>query len=270
VSHVEPLHLGATQLSVVCEGFAPLDLADECPGHDVDWRAERATHPWAFIDGATWPWHVHGFVVHVSGTTIVVDTGLGSFPPYAPWTEQAMGDPWADVDLAAVDHVVVTHLHADHAGGTVGPDGAARFPNARYHVHPADETHFEGVDDAEAYVARGAMAQLADEGRVALRAEDHEIAPGVRLVHTPGHTPGHRSVIVEGDAGTVVLTGDLLHLPVQAVNPSWGSSHDEDPALGARSRTALLGQARDDGLLIGVPHFARPFGRLTSEGWREA
>jgi glyoxylase-like metal-dependent hydrolase (beta-lactamase superfamily II) len=266
MSHVEPFRLGAAEVAVACEGFAPLDLADECPGHDVDWATERTAHPWAFIDGATWPWHVHGFVVRTPGTTIVIDTGLGSFPPYAPWAEQAAGDPWADVDLGEVDHVVVTHLHADHAGGTVGPDGGARFPNARYHVHPADRDRFAGEVDAEAYVAGQAMGRLADEGRVALEAGDHEIVPGVRLVHSPGHTPGHRSVVV-GDE--LVLTGDLLHLPVQAANPTWHSSHDEDPELGARSRAALLGRARDAALLVGVPHFARPFGRIGDGGWRE-
>ncbi|MGZ5349062.1 MAG: MBL fold metallo-hydrolase [Actinomycetota bacterium] len=267
MSHVDTVRIGGIEIAVACEGFAPLDLADECPGHDVDWAAERARHPWAFTGDADWPWHVHGFVVRVRSSTIVVDTGVGSFPPYAPWAEQAPGDPWTEVALDAVDHVVVTHLHADHAGGTVGPDGAARFPNARYHAHPADWAHFAGADDAEAYVARSAMGRLAEEGRVSLEAEDHEIVSGVRLLHTPGHTPGHRSVLVD-DA--VLLTGDLLHLPIQAANPSWPSSHDEDPELGARSRTAVLGRAAAAGPLIGVPHFARPFGRLTDDGWREA
>ena len=68
----------------------------------------------------------------------------------------------------------------------------------------------------------------------------------------------------------VLLTGDLLHLPIQATNPSWSSSHDEDPELGARSRTALLGRAAEAGHLIGVPHFARPFGRRSGDAWREA
>jgi glyoxylase-like metal-dependent hydrolase (beta-lactamase superfamily II) len=267
VSHVDPIRLGGLEISVVCEGFAPLDLADECPGQDVDWSVERARHPWAFLAEGAWPWHVHGFVVRTDTATVVVDTGLGTFPPYAPWAERAGGDPWGGLDLETVDHVVVTHLHADHAGGAVTSGGAARFPNARYHAHPADWAHFQGVDDAEAYVARGAMGRLADDGRLSLAGEDREIAPGVRLIHTPGHTPGHRSVVV-GDA--VLLTGDLLHLPIQASNPSWFSGHDEDPELGARSRTAVLGGAAAAGHLIGVPHFARPFGRLVDGGWREA
>jgi glyoxylase-like metal-dependent hydrolase (beta-lactamase superfamily II) len=267
VSHVEPFRLGEIEVSVVCEGFAPLELADECPGQDVDWVAERARRSWSFTGRAAWPWHVHGFVLTVRSVTIVVDTGLGEFPPYRPWAERARTDPWSRVDLASVGHVVLTHLHADHAGGSIHPDGAARFLNARYHVHPDDWSRFEGVDDAEEYVARGAMTRLAREGRVVLEAADREIVPGVRLIHTPGHTPGHRSVVVDD---TLVLTGDLLHLPIQAENPTWPSSHDEDPALGARSRAAMLRNAAEAGWLIGVPHLARPFGRLTDEGWHEA
>ena len=58
MSLVEALLIGPVEVAVVCYGFAPLDLADECPGHDVDWTAERARHPWAFHGAASWPWHV--------------------------------------------------------------------------------------------------------------------------------------------------------------------------------------------------------------------
>jgi glyoxylase-like metal-dependent hydrolase (beta-lactamase superfamily II) len=271
VSH-DPFRLGDVEVVVVCEGWAPLPLSDECPGQDVGWAAERAADPWAFADDERWRWHVHAFLLRTRDGGVLVDTGAGDFGPYAPWAEEAP-DAWAGVDAASVRHVVLTHLHADHAGGTVFADGSPRFPNARYHAHPADWEHFGSdpviLDEGERrYDARTALEALAADGTLSLEPDDHVVSPGVRVVHTPGHTPGHRSVVLEDGEDALLLTGDLLHTPIQVTHPDWPSSHDVDPATGSASRAAILGRARELGWRVAVSHFALPFGSVSTEGWQ--
>ncbi len=259
--------VGEIEVSVVCEGYAPLDLAEEAPG--IDWAKERSVHPWAFHDGASWAWHVHAFALRTPSGLVIVDAGLGAFPPYRPWAAHTPRDvalAAAGVDRAEVRLVLLTHLHADHAGGAV-VDGEPMFANARHVLHPADRERFADADDTEDYVARGAMERLEELGVLDLAPEDREVWPGVDVVHSPGHTPGHRSVIARsGDQG-LLLTGDLLHTPVQVAEPTIRSTHDEDPGLACGSRLALLALARFEGLDVAVTHFARPFGRVGADGW---
>jgi glyoxylase-like metal-dependent hydrolase (beta-lactamase superfamily II) len=272
VTHLDPVQIGSAEFRVVCQGWAPLELADECPGRDVDWAEERRRFPWVFAPTDHWRWHVHAISVRMPWGVAMVDTGLGSHPPVGRWAEGegvTARDAYAGagVDPREVSLVVLTHMHPDHVGGIVEGD-EPRFPNARHVLHQADRTYAERPD-LSVYTVRSRpdLRRLDELGLLELDPVDREVAPGIRVVHTPGHTPGHRSVIVETGAANVLLTGDLLHMPIQIANPSWLSDHDVDAEEASRSRVALIERARDGMWTVGVHHFARPWGRVAADGW---
>ena len=133
MSHVEPFRVGDVEIAVLCQGWAPLPLADESPGHDVDWAEERRAFPWAFDGDAHWQWHVQAFIVRTPSGVTMVDTGLGGNRPVAPWApgqgmtaDQAYED--AGVDPSEVSTVVLTHMHPDHSGGIRGTTASRASP----------------------------------------------------------------------------------------------------------------------------------------------
>jgi glyoxylase-like metal-dependent hydrolase (beta-lactamase superfamily II) len=265
MTHVPPIHVGRFEVRTICEGFAPLALAEEFPGRSVDWVVERAAYPWGYHGRVAWAWHVHAFVIETPDAVVVVDTGVGPFGPYRPW-EHWNAEAWDKEDLDAVTHVALTHLHADHAGGIEAAELRPRFPNAAYHLHPADLRYFEGAHE-NAYVAIRPAERLESLGLLRTVDTDHDLLPGIRVIHAPGHTPGHRGVLVRDGEEGLLLTGDLLHQPIQVLRRDWFSEHDEDPLLGVASRRVMLWRAECTGYRVGVGHFAEPFGRIDDGRW---
>ena len=260
------LAFGRLEVTPLCDGWAPLPLDDEVPGLDVDWNAERARFPWQFPedDPTSWAWHVHAFLVRGPDGVVLVDTGIGHFGRSPFDVGSHLDDQLAVLDIPPEDvrDVVLTHLHADHSGGVCRPDGSPRFPNARHHVHRDDWEFFATNRTPEDFTGRFAMSAVEDAGLLDLEARDHEIRPGLRLRHAPGHTPGHRVVVLEDGGETLLLTGDLLHTTPQIAHPSNRSNHDEDPNEAASHRADLVEEARGRGWSVGVSHFGRPFGRV--------
>jgi glyoxylase-like metal-dependent hydrolase (beta-lactamase superfamily II) len=261
--------VGRIEVTPLCDGWSPLPLSDEVPGVDVDWEAERARFPWEFSedDPSSWAWHVHAFLIIGPDGVVLVDTGIGDFGR-SPFDVTSR----LDVELAAlgvpaedVSDIVLTHLHADHSGGVCRPDGSPRFPNARHHVHPEDWTFFATHRTPEGFTGRFAMTAVEDAGLLDLETTDHEIRGGLRLRHAPGHTPGHRVVVLEDGGDTLLLTGDLLHTTPQISHPADRSNHDEDPDEAARHRAELIGEARGKAWAVGVSHFGDPFGHVVGE-----
>ena len=218
-----PIRVGNVEVVPLCDGWAPLPLSGEAPGHEVDWSAEREAYPWAFEggDGTSWAWHVHAFLLRLGGGAVLIDCGIGHLgrPPYDVAGRIDDELHAAGVTPADVRHVIHTHLHSDHAGGACRPDGEPRFPNAVHHVHPADWDFFAGAYDPDDFGGRSAMRRLEELGMLDLDPADREVAPGVRVLHSPGHTPGHRSVLLADDPISMLFTGDLLHLPIQVSHP---------------------------------------------------
>jgi glyoxylase-like metal-dependent hydrolase (beta-lactamase superfamily II) len=89
------------------------------------------------------------------------------------------------------------------------------------------------------------------------------------VAHSPGHTPGHRSVVLDDGDRSMLFTGDLLHTPMQIARPEHPTNHDVDADEASRFRVRLVERAREEGWIVAVSHFARPFGRVGASGWVE-
>ena len=206
-------------------------------------------------DGDVWRLVFRAYAVEAGDRVVLVDTGAASDTPLrAAWAPPAAGHlvdrlrEQAGIDAADVTDVVLTHLHADHAAGSVTAAGDPAFPNARYLVQEAELPH-----------------PLAEPVRAQLQACRGEtgVAPGVRLVPTPGHTPGHQSVVVSAGGEVTVLAGDVFLHEAQVRDPSVRYRHDADDEAARRSRElvlALLGDGR-----LGTAHLRDDYLRRSAQ-----
>lgn len=226
----------------------------------------------------------HSFAVEVGGLRVLIDTGIGNGKPRANPAWHNLDTGYLDRLGAAgfppesVDLVVMTHLHTDHVGWNTrwharagGGTWVPTFPNARYLASHAEWDHWAGADMEEPrrQMFRDSLHPVRDAGLLDLvdvPDEGSEVAPGIRLLPTPGHTPGHVAVQLRSAGRAAVITGDCVHHPVQLSHPALTSCVDTDPAQAVRSRQALLaGLAGGEVLLLGS-HFPPPTAGLVVPG----
>ncbi len=217
-------------------------------------------------------------IVDVDDLRIAVDTCIGNDKERSNelWTN--LQGPFLD-DLAkagyppeSITHVVCTHLHVDHVGWNtklVDGEWVPTFPNARYLFVDTEYDHwetteslFDGEDVFGDSVAPIAAAGLAD--RVAI---DHRLSDTVSFQPTPGHTPGHISLVVESEGQKAIITGDMTHTPMQIADPDLSSMFDTDSdAARVTRREVFPGWADGKTLVIGT-HFGSPTaGTMTPDG----
>ncbi|MFI0357659.1 MBL fold metallo-hydrolase [Actinomadura sp. 9N407] len=264
--HEKPRIVSGVEVIPLCDAVGPMGealrrpLDETFPGtRPRHWERMRAEVPEAFGPSGEWVLHFHCFLLRVpGGPTVLVDTGLGTeHSPASSWApvpgvlSQALED--VAVSPEDVDTVVLTHLHSDHASGAV-LDGQLLFPNAR-HVVQEDEVRWlqkEGgavLDDVVRLLREaGNLDEIKGETRLS---EDIVVFP------TPGHTPGHQSVMLGDDQ--LVVAGDVVLHPVQLVDPSVRYAHDEDADLAVATRTDLLRRMRKTGAVLAAPHLPEPF-----------
>ncbi|MFF7296779.1 MBL fold metallo-hydrolase [Streptomyces sp. NPDC008265] len=214
----------------------------------------------------------HTFAFSVAGLRVLVDTGIGNGKERANPAWHRLDTDYLDRLTAAgfppesVDLVVLTHLHADHVGwNTRLVDGEWRptFPHARYVTSRAEREFWAGhaMDEARRQMFLDSVVPVEEAGLLDLvdvPAGGAELAPNLRLVPTPGHTPGHVAVEVGDGRRTALITGDCIHHPVQLAHPSIGACVDIDPALSESSRRALLASLSGTDTLVLGTHFAPP------------
>ncbi|MDQ2968597.1 MAG: MBL fold metallo-hydrolase [Actinomycetota bacterium] len=210
-----------------------------------------------------WWLPVNAVLVRGAGTTLLVDAGLGPEPrAFMPDADARLLAELARAGVSPdeVDLVVHTHLHVDH----VGWDGS--FPNARYIVSTDEWSYFMSEDSlAKRPHLRDRVEPLRDAGSVVLVDGELEVASGVRLVPTPGHTPGHASVFIESEGEELVVLGDVVVHELQLADPDLVYVSDEDPELSAATRKQVLARLADEGTDVIAGHFRGP-GRFSRQG----
>ncbi|MCB1741868.1 MAG: MBL fold metallo-hydrolase, partial [Gammaproteobacteria bacterium] len=227
---------------------------------------------------------IHALVVQTPDQCIVVDTCVGNDkvrknPDFHKLQSSFLDDlQTAGYAPAQIDRVLCTHLHIDHVGwNTVWREGRWQptFANARYLFGRVEFEHWQSEDhgalerlDVEAVMA-DSVQPVVDAGLVELVDTDQRIDPAVRLLPSPGHTPGHVSVLIESQGESALISGDFLHHPCQIAHPEWHSTPDADVTRAIQTRQAMLTRFADTPTLIIGTHFASPTaGRLVRDGDR--
>jgi len=211
---------------------------------------------------------IHALLVDAPGMKLVVDTCIGNDKPRALLRGQKLQTKFLEQIAEAgfarekVDAVICTHLHVDHVGwNTMLQDGkwAPTFPNARYLIGKTEYDHWRKDPEGEtAEIMNDSVAPIFDAGLAQTVEMDHRVSSEIRLVPTPGHTPGHVSVMIESKGETAIITGDMIHHPCQFGRPDWLSLFDADQLAANARRHAMFAQWADKPMLVIGTHFAAP------------
>ncbi|MEU5951903.1 MBL fold metallo-hydrolase [Streptomyces sp. NPDC047525] len=273
---MEQIELGGVTVTRVKEYYGPIDMT---PGQflptvpEEAWRDNAAWHAPDFLDPRTNIVNsaVQSWLLRSEGKTILVDTGVGNHKerPYSPvWSHLRTGFlaelARAGVAPEDVDIVINTHLHIDHVGWNTcldGRDWVPTFPNATY-LLPKDDYDFWNPENGHTSVlGRGnqnvfedSVAPVHRAGQVHLWEGAHRIDTNLLLEAAPGHTPGSSVLTLTGGSDRAVFVGDLLHGPVQLVDPDHNSCFCEDPAGARATRRRILGWAADHNALVVPAH----------------
>ncbi|MFT5197155.1 MAG: glyoxylase-like metal-dependent hydrolase (beta-lactamase superfamily II) [Candidatus Promineifilaceae bacterium] len=210
---------------------------------------------------------IGGFLIETGDKKIIMDLGFGpqtvEFPGFGPFIGGDFMNSLAKTGVSAdqITDVVFTHLHLDHVGWT-STDGKLTFPNAKHMATQAD-WDFWSTDESGMGMHPEAVAPFLKEHLNYINAGD-EIAPGMKVLATPGHTPGHISLHITAGDQEVYLIADLLHSEVQFYEEEWFVAFDIDPAQGRATREGIYADLARGNVLVGDGHFADSvFGTIT-------
>jgi len=279
-AHIKKLNVGAFEVHVLSEGVIKVHTSQAFGDRDEAlWRPHVETDANDCMD--------YGLnIVHVKTehASILIDTGIGEKHPTREQTEERF--PFIEttglltsletLEISRLDitHVLTTHAHGDHfMGHTIlrGGERVAAYPNAEYYMMEADFNPNGQAKDSPFILH---FPVLQESGHLQLLPESMKITNGVRMIHSPGESPGHAIVEIESDGETLHVLGDLFHEPLEVSHMDWvWQGRDQEKMI--RSRAELVAMATETDAKLITAHFPFPgMGKIEQQGssyvWRGA
>src|ERR1700712_176525 len=261
------LKVGEIDVLVISDGVLPLPTKmlghNAAPSVRAGWLKDMFLPPDAF------DWALNAVVVRSGGKTILIDAGLGSDPDlHLPRAGQLVRRlEAAGIDLGAVTDIVLTHMHMDHVGGLLVDGVKERLrPDLRIHVAAAEVKFWEAPDFSHVSMPPGFPDALRSTATRFAKAygshlrtfeTEYEVAPGVVVTRTGGHTPGHSVVRVTSGGDRLMFAGDAV-FAVGFEHPDWHNGFEHDPEEAARVRVRLLRELAESGGLLVATHMPFP------------
>jgi glyoxylase-like metal-dependent hydrolase (beta-lactamase superfamily II) len=244
------------------------DMSKEVFEENLPWLRPRFVHP---VTGKL-ILCIQSYLLRTKHHTILVDTCVGNDKsrPGRDFWDMMKSDQYernlaaAGVDVSEVDYVMCTHLHMDHVGWNtrlVGGRWVPTFPNARYLISGVELAYWEKQyreNPTRINWIEDSVLPVVEAGLVDVVRSDHAVDDNVVLTPTPGHTIDHFSVQVKHDGQRALITGDMIHSPIQCRYPEIGIFRDHDRALGNQTRRRVLEDLCDTPGLLCTAHFASP------------
>ena len=268
------LRVGEIDVLVISDGVLPLQAAtlatNADPAQLAVWVDDMRQPPDVF----KWPLNV--VVVRSGGRTVLIDSGAGSeFPDIPGAGRLATRLDAAGIDPASVTDVVLTHLHVDHVGGLLADGLRGRLrPDVPIHLAAAEVEFWTSPDFSRASMPppvqekiRSVAGRFLDEYRSQLRPfeAEYEVAPGVVVSRTGGHTPGHSVVRLASGGDRLTFLGDAVFQD-HFDRPDWYNAFDHDPEEAVRVRVRLLRELAATREPLVAAHVSFPYARVAVAG----
>lgn len=285
-----PSHLAMTVGNVQIFALTDMSFPFPMPLHELwpevpadAWDEYRQRYPDTFHEDLMLI-EIGCYLLRTPEQTILIDTGYGPGPiESAGGLEGELMEHLAaqNVHPHEIDTVFLSHLHSDHVGwNTIKREGeyVPAFPNARYVVHKDDLAHFRlpEIRAVQSIPFMGpSVERLVDLGLLDTLAQDTDLTAEVRAIHTPGHTPGHMSILVSSGGEQALIEGDVFVHPAQVTEDEWNCHFDYDWPLSNKTRLAVLKTVEDENITVVACHFPLPgFGHVVRENgkryWKHA